>query len=150
MIFLWKVHHICYCIWGNAWFVSMEKTSFFDLILWNGFYQFIALFAKFKDVLSWLVIFGKIYTKSSWQEMSLKALRTLWLYWVFQRLFCEITWNWTVFWFHVYYKLFMFLPLDSDMWLLGDYLARYYSLCDIGILAPVFVMVISFGSMSAN
>ena len=82
--------------------------------------------------------------------MSLKALRTLWLYWVFQRLFCEITWNWTVFWFHVYYKLFMFLPLDNDMWLLGDYLARYYSLCDIGILAPVFVMVISSGFVLAN
>ena len=26
-----------------------------------------------------------------------------------------------------------------------DYLARYYSLCDLGILAPVFMMVISFG-----
>ena len=31
-----------------------------------------------------------------------------------------------------------------DMWLPGDYLIRYYSLCDIGILAPVFVMVIEF------
>ena len=31
-----------------------------------------------------------------------------------------------------------------DMWLPGDYLARYYSLCDIGILAPIFVMVIEF------
>ena len=31
-----------------------------------------------------------------------------------------------------------------DMWLPDDYLARYYSLCDIGILAPVFVMVIEF------
>ena len=75
--YLWKVHHICYCKWGNAWFVSMEKTSIFDRILGNGFYKFIALFAKFKDALSWLVIFGKIDTKSSWQEMSLKALRTL-------------------------------------------------------------------------
>ena len=36
-----------------------------------------------------------------------------------------------------------------DIWLLGDYLARYYSLCDIGILAPVFVMVISFGFVSS-
>ena len=24
---MWKGHHIWYCIWGNAWFVSMEKTS---------------------------------------------------------------------------------------------------------------------------
>ena len=59
--------------------------------------------------------------------------------------FCETTWNWTMFWFHVNCKLFIFLPLDCDMWLSGDYLARYYSLCDIGILAPVFVMVISSG-----
>ena len=36
-----------------------------------------------------------------------------------------------------------------DMWLLSDYLAKYYSLCDIGILAPVFVMVISSGFVSA-
>ena len=36
-----------------------------------------------------------------------------------------------------------------DMWLLGDYLARYYSLCEISILAPVFVMVINFGFVSA-
>ena len=36
-----------------------------------------------------------------------------------------------------------------DMWLLNDYLARYYSLCDIGILVPVFVMVISSGFVSA-
>ena len=41
------------------------------------------------------------------------------------------------------------LPMCCDMWLLGDYLARYYSLCDIGILAPVFVMVISFSFVSA-
>ena len=37
----------------------------------------------------------------------------------------------------------MFLPLGYDMWLPGDYLARYYSLCAISILAPVFVMVMS-------
>ena len=37
----------------------------------------------------------------------------------------------------------MFLPLGYDMWLPGDYLARYCSLCAIGILAPVFVMVMS-------
>ena len=38
----------------------------------------------------------------------------------------------------------MFLPLGYDMRLPGDYLARYYSMCDIGILAHVFVMVIEF------
>ena len=44
----------------------------------------------------------------------------------------------------------MFLPLSYDMWLHDDYLARYYSLCNNGILAPVFVMVIEFGFVSAN
>ena len=42
-------------------------------------------------------------------------------------------------------ELFMFYPCAVTC----DYLARYYSLCDIGILAPVFVMVISFGFVSA-
>ena len=37
-------------------------------------------------------------------------------------------------------KLFMFYPCAVTC----DYLARYYSLCGIGILAPVFVMVIEF------
>ena len=31
-----------------------------------------------------------------------------------------------------------------DMWLPSDYQARYYSLCDIGILALIFVMIIEF------
>ena len=44
----------------------------------------------------------------------------------------------------------MFLPLGSDMWLPGDYLARYYSLCDIGILALIFVMVMSSGFVSVD
>ena len=38
----------------------MEKISFFYKILGNGFYGFIALFANSKDVLSGLVIFGKL------------------------------------------------------------------------------------------
>ena len=50
--------------------------------------------------------------------------------------FCETTWNWTAFWFYVNCELFMFLPLGRDMWLPDNYLARYYSLCDIDILAP--------------
>lgn len=36
------------------------------------------------------------------------------------------------------------------MWLPGDYLARYYSLCDIGILAPIFVMAIEFCLCDGN
>ena len=38
----------------------MEEISIFDIILRNGFYGLIALFANPKDVLSWLVIFGKL------------------------------------------------------------------------------------------
>ena len=38
----------------------MEEINIFDIILGNGFYGFIALFANSKDVLSWLVIFGKL------------------------------------------------------------------------------------------
>ena len=64
------------------------------------------------------------------------------------KVFGETTWNWTVFWFHVNCELIMFLPLGYDMWLFGDYPARYYSLCDIGILAPVFVMAMSSGFVS--
>ena len=41
------------------------------------------------------------------------------------------------------------LPLGCDMWLPYNYPARYYSLCDIGILAPVFVIVMSSGFVSA-
>ena len=48
-------------------------------------------------LLSWLVIFGKIDTKSSWHEMSLKALRTLWIYWVWYfKGFCETTWSFEI------------------------------------------------------
>ena len=36
------------------------------------------------------------------------------------------------------------LPLCCDVWLLGDHLTRYYSLCNIGILAPVFVTAYEF------
>ena len=64
--------------------------------------------------------------------------------------FCETTWNWTVFWFHVNCELFIFLPLGYGMWLPSDYSAGYYCLCDISILAPVFVMVISSGFVSVD
>ena len=89
------------------------------------------------------MIIGRVYTKSFWQEMSLKALRSLWISLDIKR-FCETTWKWTMFWIHVIYELFIFYPKCYDMWFPGNYLARYYSLCDIGILAPVFVMVFGF------
>ena len=36
------------------------------------------------------------------------------------------------------------LLLCRDVWFPGDYLAKLYSLCDISILAPVFVMAYEF------
>ena len=85
----------------------------------------------------------EIERKSSWRGMSLKALRTLWIYWVFQRFL----WN--------YLKLncvliscklwaLHVLPLGCNIWLLGDYPTRYYSLYDISILAPVFMSADKF------
>ena len=38
----------------------MEIISIFYKILGNGFYGFIALFENSKDILSWLMIFGKL------------------------------------------------------------------------------------------
>ena len=38
----------------------MEEINIFDIIIGNGFYGFVALFANSKDVLSWIVIFGKL------------------------------------------------------------------------------------------
>ena len=31
--YIYKMYHIWYCIWGNAWIVDMENMSNFDLIL---------------------------------------------------------------------------------------------------------------------
>ena len=128
------MHHNCQCIWGNAWFVSMEKVGIFDIILGNGFYGFIALFENSKDVLSWLVIFGKLIEN----VIDKKWFWEIWKpceYIGYFKGFCVITWNWTVFWFHVNCELYMFLPLGRDMWFPGDYPARCRSLCDIGILS---------------
>ena len=49
----------------------------------------------------------------------------------------------------MYFELKLCELFSCDMWLLDDYLARYYSMCDIGILAPVFVMVVSSRFVSA-
>ena len=65
------------------------------------------------------------------------------------QIFYETTWKWIMYFgIKVMWALYV-LTMCCDMWLLGDYLARYYSLCDIGILAPIFVMVISSGFVSA-
>ena len=123
--------------------LSWKRVASLIKFLRMGFISY-CIICKIKDAL----IFGKIDTKSSRQEMSLKALRTLWIFWIFQRFL----WNylklncvlnscklWTLY----------VLPLGCDMWLSSDYLARYYSLCDIGILVPIFVMVMSSGFVSA-
>ena len=120
----------------------MLSKAFLSCHYWNrffhkskcihGFYGFIALFAKFKDAFILTCDIWDNWYKIFLTRNELKALRILWIYWVWYfKGFCEITWNWIVFWFLVNYELFMFLPLGCNMWLLGDYLARYYSLCDI-------------------
>ena len=114
----------------------MEEISIFDITLGNEFYGFIALFANLKDVLSWLVIFGKLIENL----IDNKWFWTIWEHCEYilgiSKVFVKLLRNWTVFWFHVNYELFMFLPLGHDMWLPGDYPTRCCSLCDIGILAP--------------
>ena len=133
----------------GKWFVRLEMISIFYKILGNEFYGFIALFASSKDALSWLVIFGKLIE-------NLIDKKWFWKIWEpceyigYFKGFVETTWKWTVFWILVNFELFMFLPLGYDMWLPGEYLVRYYSLCGIGILAPVFVVVMSFGFVSVD
>ena len=93
-------------------------------------------------------VIWEVNTKSFWQEMN-------WRLWEP----CEylehsnILWNYLevnyVFWIKGNLWASYVLPMCCDMWLPGDYLTRYYSLCDIGILAPVFVMVISSSFVSA-
>ena len=107
----------------------------FYKILGNGFYGIIALFASSKNVLSWLVIFGKLIENvidKKWFWETWKPCEYIGYF----KGFCETTWNWTVSWFHVNCELFMLLPLCCDMWLPDDYPARCRSLCDIGILTP--------------
>ena len=92
-------------------------------------------------------VIWEVNKKSFWQEMS-------WRLWEP----CEylghsnILWNYLevnyIFWIKGNLWALYVLPMCCDMWLLGDYLARYYSLCDISVLAPIFVMVISSGFVS--
>ena len=74
------------------------------------------------------------------------------LFWKFWEL-CEMLGYWKVLWNYLEMNYvsnsrnllaFYVLPFCQDVWLPGDYLTRYNSLCDIDILAPVFVMVIEF------
>ena len=131
---LWNMHHIWQCEWGNAWFFRLEMICIFYKILGNQFYGIIALFASSKDVLSWFVIFGKLIEHVIDKKWFWKTWEPC-EYIGYFKGFCETTWNWIVFWFHVNYELFMLLPLCCDIWLPSDYPARCRSLCDIGILA---------------
>ena len=121
----------CMNIWHGreAFLIKLLKMDFMDLLHYS----------QFKDAL----IIGRVDTKSSWQEMRLKALRSLWIsldikkvLWNYLEMNCVL--NSCNLW-----ALYV-LPLCRDVWLLGDFLARYYSLCDIGILAPVFMTAYEF------
>ena len=112
-----------------------------DLLAWKRlaslikFLRMNCIICKIKDAL----IFGKLIQNL----LDKKWVWRLWElceYFGYFKDFCETTRNWTVFWFHVNCELFMFLPLGCDMWLSGDYPARYYSLCDIGILARYYTL----------
>ena len=72
--------------------------------------------------------------------MILENLRSSWIPLGIKR-FYETTWKWiTYFELNVICELFIFYPCAMTC----DYLARYYSLCDIGILTPIFVTIIEF------
>ena len=85
------------------------------------------------------MLFGKLIQNifdKKWVEGFENLVNTLGI-----QIFYETTWKWiTYFELNVICELFMFYPYA----VICDYLARYYSLCDIGILAPTFVMVIKF------
>ena len=101
-----KMHHIWYCIWGNAWIVDMENMSISDLNpmirnLWTLWY-----IGNLK-VLIYLVLYylESIDTKHFWQEILLRIL------WIFDC--CNTLWNYLevnyVFWIHWTCELLMWL-----------------------------------------
>ena len=70
----------------------MEEINIFDIIFGNGFYGFVALFANFKDVLSWLVIFGKLIENvidNKWFWETWKPCEYIGYF----KGVCETTWN---------------------------------------------------------
>ena len=115
----------------------MEKISILYKILGNEFYGFIVLFANSKDVLSWLVIFGKLIEN---------LIDKKW-FWKFSQL-CEMLgylkflWNYLEanyeFQFHLTMSLMWFLLLCRDR---CDYPSRCCNPCDIGILTPHFMAI---------
>ena len=123
----------------------MEVISIFDIILGNRFYGFIVLFTNSKDILSWLVIFGKlienVLTTNNFGKFE-NLVHILGISKVFVKLL-EIE---PSFDFMLTVSSSCFYPWAMTC----DYLARYYSLCDLGILALFFVMVISSGFVSAE
>ena len=74
----------------------MQEMSIFVIILGNGLYGFIVLFANSKDVLSWLVIYEKLIEN----VIDKKWFSKIWEsceYIGYFKGFCETTWNWLVF-----------------------------------------------------
>ena len=70
--YLWKVHHIWYYIWENAWIVDMENMRIFYIIFDNKSW-ILWYIGKFKDAyLSCLILFGKLIENLVDKEWSWK------------------------------------------------------------------------------
>ena len=121
-----------------AWKILASWLNSWEWILW-----IYCIICKIKRFFILTYVIWEVNTKSFWQEMS-------WGLWEP----CEylghsnILWNYLevncVFWIKGNFWVLYVLPMCCDMWLPSDYLARYYSLCNIGILALIFFMVIEF------
>ena len=126
----------------------MDKTSILIKFLRMNFMDLLHYLQKYEDALSWPMLFGKLIQNifdKKWVEGFENLVNILGI-----QIFYETTWKWIMYFeLKVLWALYV-LPMYCDMWLPGDYLARYYSLCDIGILAPIFVMVIEFRLCDGN
>ena len=98
-----------YCIWGIAWFVSMEKNSILIKFLRMNFMDLLHYFQKYRDALSWPMLFGKLIQNlfnKKWVEGFENLVNILGI-----QIFYETTWKWIIYLeLKVICELFMFYP----------------------------------------
>ena len=98
-----------YCIWGIAWFVSMEKTSILIKFLRMNFMDLLHYLQKYKDALSWSMLFGKLTQNlfyKKWVEGFENLVNILGI-----QIFYETTWKWIMYFeLKVICEIFMFYP----------------------------------------